>query len=89
MHVENESVEFVTVGEPKYEEIIEEYEEEVLVLEGAPEPLATDFADTPPAQGKPQGKPQCLTLICEMVIEYIYIYVMCIYVTGMLWKPHA
>ena len=31
MHVENELVEFVTVGEQEYEEVIEEYEEEVLV----------------------------------------------------------
>ena len=31
MHVENELVEFVTEGEQEYEEVIEEYEEEVLV----------------------------------------------------------
>ena len=31
MHVDNELVEFMTVGEPEYEEIIEEYEEEILV----------------------------------------------------------
>ena len=31
MHVDNELVEFVTVGELEYEEIIEEYEEEILV----------------------------------------------------------
>ena len=59
MHLENEVVEFMTADEPEYEEIIEEYEEEVLVQEGAPEPLAADFADTPPAQ----GKPGCRTLI--------------------------
>ena len=46
MHVENELVEFVTVGE-------QEYEEEVLIQEGALEPPVIDFADTPPAQGKP------------------------------------
>ena len=39
--------------------MIEEYEEEVLVQEGALEPLVTDFADTPSAQ----GKPPCITLI--------------------------
>ena len=61
MHVENELVEFMTVGEHKYEEVIEEYKEEVLVQEGAPDPPATNFADTPPAQ----GKPQCITLIFE------------------------
>ena len=59
MHVENELVEFVTAGKQEYEEVIEEYEEEVLVQEGTPEPPVTDFADTPSAQ----GKPQCITFI--------------------------
>ena len=31
MYVENELLEFVPVGEQEYEEVIEEYEEEVLV----------------------------------------------------------
>ena len=31
MHIENELVEFVTAGEHVYEEVIDEYEEEVLV----------------------------------------------------------
>ena len=31
MHVDNELVEFMTVGQQEYEEIIEEYEEELLV----------------------------------------------------------
>ena len=31
MHVDNELVEYVTVGELEYEEIIEEYEKEILV----------------------------------------------------------
>ena len=31
MHVENELVEFMTTGEQKYEEVIKEYEEEILV----------------------------------------------------------
>ena len=31
MYVENELVEFVTAGEQKYEEVIKEYEEEVLI----------------------------------------------------------
>ena len=52
MHVDNELVEFVTADE-------QEYEEEVLVQEGAPEPFGADFADPPPAQ----GKPRCITLI--------------------------
>ena len=59
MHVENELVEFMTAGEQEYEKVIEEYEEEVLVQEGAPEPFVADFVDTPPAQ----GKPRCITPI--------------------------
>ena len=35
IHVENELVEFVTVGEQEYEEVIEEYEEEIVIQEGA------------------------------------------------------
>ena len=31
MHVDNELVEFVTSGEQEYEEVIEEYEEKILV----------------------------------------------------------
>ena len=31
MHVDNELVEFVLVGKQEYEEIIEEYEEDILV----------------------------------------------------------
>ena len=50
MYVENELVEIVTIGDHKFEEIIEEYEEEVL------EPPLTDLADTAPAQGKPRCK---------------------------------
>ena len=49
MHVDNELVEFVPAGEQEYEEIIEEYEEEILVEEGAPKPSVADFIDTPPA----------------------------------------
>ena len=59
MLVDNELVEFMTAGEQEYEEVIEEYEEEVLMQEGAPEPLVADFADTVPAQ----GKPRCITPI--------------------------
>ena len=65
MHVENELAEIVTIGDHEFEEIIE-HEEEVLVQEGAPEPPVTDFADTPPAQGKPR---------CNNHWIYIYIYV--------------
>ena len=53
MHVDHELVEFVPMDEQDYEEVIEEYEEEILMQEGAPEPFVADFVDTPPAQGKP------------------------------------
>ena len=59
MHVENELEEFMTAGEHEYEEVIEEYEEEVLVQEEVLEPSLTDLADNPPTQ----GKPRCITLI--------------------------
>ena len=61
MHVDHELVEFVPVDEQDYEEIIEEYKEEILIQEGAPEPFVTDFVDTPPTQ----GKPRCITPIFE------------------------
>ena len=69
MHVDNELIEFVTVGEKEHEKVIKEYEEEVLVQEGVLEPSVADFADTPPVQ----GKPWCITLILNN--NWIYIYV--------------
>ena len=59
MHIDNELVEFVCLDEHDYEEVIEEYEKEILMQEGAPEPFGADFVDPPPAQ----GKPRCTTLI--------------------------
>ena len=59
MHVENELVEFVTTREQEYEEVIEEYEKEVLIQEEVLEPPMTDIADNLPAQ----GKPWCITLV--------------------------
>ena len=56
MHVENELAEIVTTGDHEFEEIIEEYEEEILVQEVLEPPL-TDSANTAPAQ----GKPHCIT----------------------------
>ena len=47
------------VDEQEYEEVIEEYEKEILVQEQAPEPFCADFADSSPAQ----GKPRCITSI--------------------------
>ena len=58
MHVENELAEIVTTGDHEFEEIVEEYEEEILMQE-IPEPPLTDSADTAPAQ----GKSRCITLI--------------------------
>ena len=49
----------VTTGDHEFEEIVEEYEEEILVQEEVPEPPPTDSADTTPAQ----GKPRCITSI--------------------------
>ena len=59
MHVENELAEIVTTGDREFEEIVEEYDEEILVLEEVLEPPLTDSADTVPAQ----GKPRCITSI--------------------------
>jgi len=81
MHIEDEPLEIVTFGEQEYDEVIEEYEE-ILVQEDVPEPPVTDFADTAPAQ----GKPRCITPIFKWS-EYIYM--ICIYVTGILWKLPA
>jgi hypothetical protein len=33
MHIENDLVEFVTIDDQEYEEIVEEYEEKILVPE--------------------------------------------------------
>ena len=70
MHVDCELVEFVPVDELEYEKVIEEYEEEILVQEGAPEPVGADLTDPSPAQ----GKPQCITPI----LWSLNIYMMCI-----------
>ena len=72
MHIDHELVDFMPVDEQEYDEVIEEYEEEILVQEGAPEPFGADFADPSPAQ----GKPRCITLI----LNDHWIYMMCIYV---------
>ena len=71
MHVDHELVEFMPVDEQECDEVIEEYEEEILVQEGAPEPFGADLTDL----SLVQGKPQCITHIF-MIIEYMYM--MCI-----------
>jgi uncharacterized membrane protein len=70
MHVENELVEFVTAEDQEYEEIIEEYEEKILLPEEIPEPSLTDLIDTPPAQ----VKPRCITLILQITIYIIIVH---------------
>ena len=67
MHVENELVEKKTTDDHEFKEIIEEYEEEILMQEEVLEPPLTDSADTVPAQ----GKPQCITHIFDN--HWIYI----------------
>ena len=49
MHVDHELVEFVPADEQDYEEIIEEYEEEVLVQQGALELFVANCVDPPSA----------------------------------------
>ena len=48
-HVEHELVDFVPVGELEYDEVIEEYEEEIFAQEEAQEPVGADPADPAPA----------------------------------------
>ena len=63
MHVDHELVEFMPIDKQDYEEVIAEYEEEILMQKGAPEPFGADFADPPPAQ----GKPRCITpTVCSL-----------------------
>ena len=42
MHVENKLAEIVTIGDHEFEEVIEEYEEEILVQEKVLEPPLTN-----------------------------------------------
>ena len=77
-HVDHELVDFVPVGEPEYDEVIEEYEEKIFAQEEAQEPIGADPADPAPAQGKPRR----ITYIFNN--HWIYIYMMCIYVIGIL-----
>ena len=67
MHVENELAEIVTTGDHEFEEIVEEYEEEILVQEEVPESLLIDSADTMPAQ----DKPRCITPYFWIITVYI------------------
>jgi hypothetical protein len=64
MHVDHEVVEYVAAEEQDFEEVIEEYEEEIFVPEEFQEPPVTDTSDLAPAQ----GKPRCITLILQVFI---------------------
>ena len=73
MHVDQELVDFVPIDEQEYDEVIEEYEEEILMQEGALEPLGADLTDPSPAQGKPQCITPILTItayICDVHLSY-------------------
>jgi hypothetical protein len=59
LHVDHEIVEYVAAEEQDYEEIVEEYEEEIFMPEEFQEPPVTDTTDLAPAQ----GKPRCITRI--------------------------
>ena len=69
MHVENELAEIVTIGDHEFEEVIEEYEKEILIQEEVTELSLTNLADNLPTQ----GKPPCITLILNNYLIYIYI----------------
>jgi hypothetical protein len=64
MHVDHEEVEYVAAEEQDYEEVIEEYEEEIFVPEEFQELPVTDTSDLAPTQ----GKPRCITLILQIFI---------------------
>ena len=81
MHIENESAEIVTTGDHEFEEIIEEYEEEILMQEEVLKPTLTDSAE--PAQGKPRF------IMSIFHVHHIYICVVHLRCRKILWKPHA
>ena len=61
------------VGEPEYDEVIEEYEEEILMQEGALEPIGADPADPAPTQGKPRSIIHIFMItkyICDVHLSY-------------------
>jgi hypothetical protein len=64
MHVDHEVVEYVAAEEQDYEEIVEEYEEEIFVPEEFQEPPGTDTSDIAPDQDK-----------ASVHNPYIYIYI--------------
>jgi hypothetical protein len=73
MHVDHEEVEYVATEEQDYEEVIEEYEEEIFVLEEFQEPPVTGTSDFAPTQ----GKPRCITLILQIFIYLNVVHLRC------------
>ena len=67
MHVENELEEIMATGDHEFEEIIEEYEEDILMQEEVLEPQLTDSADTTHAK----VKPRCITPYFWIITVYI------------------
>jgi hypothetical protein len=53
MHVDHEEVEYVAAEEQDYEEVIEEYEEEIFVPEEFQEPPVIDASYFAPTQASP------------------------------------
>jgi hypothetical protein len=81
MHVENDLVEFGTADDQEYEEIVEEYEEEIFVPEEFQEPPVTDATDL----AHVPGKPRCITHI--FYNHYIYIYICGAFTWQEFFKP--
>jgi hypothetical protein len=80
VHVDHEIVEYVVAEEQDYEEILEEYEEEMFVPKEFQELPATDTSDLAPAQ----GKPRCITLICKS----LYIFKCCAFMLHEFYDAH-
>jgi hypothetical protein len=57
----------------EYEEIVGEYEEEVLVQEEFPEPPVADTAEAAPTQ----GKPRCIALILLITVYIFVVHLRC------------
>jgi hypothetical protein len=66
MHVENDLVEFGTADDQEYEEIVEEYEEDIFVPKEFQEPPVIDTTDLAPVQGKPRCINRILIIITYM-----------------------
>ena len=78
MYVEKELAKIVTSGDQEFEEIVEEYEEKILVQEKVLEPPPTDSADTAPAQGKPRCITfifynHCFYMLCAFTLQECYV----------------